>query len=933
KPLANLSMTLTRLRQTDETLFQSDDVRVSSTVELDVLELIRAFETEAYDDVMSLYHKPFLEGLSTKALSNELEEWVYEKREYVAGLVRDAKLHLAELAAKQAEFQTAAEQAAEAYHLRYAPEPDEQILERMFVLLQADHHRLAKEVREEALEYGLNLGMSQDEARARFEGVKQASITHNLPDYLSSFIGRQAELKILDDYVNHEDKRLISIVGLGGMGKTRLALELARHQLDKAEFVDGVYFVALDALKDSFAIPFEIADAMNLQLRGDLEPLDLLIKQLDGKTCLLILDNYEHLLEAASLCSQLLKRCTNIKLVVTSRERLNVAGEWVYPLRGLSKGQTSKARPSVSMHSTETKPEDFQDAIALFVYYAQQADLTFVLNNSNQAAISSICQVVDGSPLALQLAASWTKLLSPAEIASEIHQSFDVLSSRSTQVDEKHQSIEAVFEYSWQRLTDKERAVLRKLSVFEGGFTRDAANNIAAANLAILATLTDKSLIRTAGENRFDLHPLIKQFAAFRLAAREEEQRQTQEKHALFFELMIGNPQTFHDSAIQEGLTGDYENALASWRWLILNKGEQDISNFANGMFMLIFMRTRFLEGVAIFKDAEEYLRDIQHVHVPSLALIVRCKSWSLMEQGLFSSAFEGIQNTINLLASEPPHFAHWAAFHASCNFSRKVGLFKEGKANALQAIEMADSLGLEQQKTLSEGELGAVLSALGDYQSAQEIFLKAYVQRKQQGMLFQAFQNLMHQGELHLAIGNFVEARECLETSLEWLEGLGTTAALMRCLDSNARLELAERNTDKSLQLVNRAIEMSRLLGAKYYEARALVTLGRIHLAKDELDVSYKHLTDAVRLAHSQMAYSTQLTALAFLAELNLKQEHYETAYGLLNLVLRHESAEFWVKEKATELMANVEKHQDENVNKIISAKLTLEQAVAELI
>ncbi|MEM7738813.1 MAG: hypothetical protein AAF267_23845, partial [Deinococcota bacterium] len=137
----------------------------------------------------------------------------------------------------------------------------------------------------------------------------------------------------------------------------------------------------------------------------------------------------------------------------------------------------------------------------------------------------------------------------------------------------------------------------------------------------------------------------------------------------------------------------------------------------------------------------------------------------------------------------------------------------------------------------------------------------------------------------------------------------------------------------DKSLQLAHEAIELTRLRGAKYYEARALVTLGRIHLAKDELDVSYKHLADAIKLARSHMAYSTQLTALAFLGELNLKQERYETAYGWLNLVLEHESAEFWVKEKARELIANVEKPRDGHADKTISAKLTLDQAVAELV
>src|SRR5262249_45381113 len=280
-----------------------------------------------------------------------------------------------------------------------------------------------------------------------------------LPLPPTPLIGRESELAELGALLENPAYRLITIVGPGGIGKTRLALASATDQIDA--FAHRVYFVPLAPLRSSeFLVP-AIADALGLAFSGREDPRAQLLNYLRGKELLLVLDNFDHLLEGAELLVDILRRATAVSILVTSRERLNLQGEWVFDIAGLQVPAADQI-DGVEGYS----------AVALFLQRAHKVHARFTFGAAEKRAVARICRLVEGMPLGIELAAAWVRALSCAEIAQEIEQSLGFLTTSLRDVPERHRSLLAVFDHSWRLLSADERGVFRKLSVFRGGFGR-----------------------------------------------------------------------------------------------------------------------------------------------------------------------------------------------------------------------------------------------------------------------------------------------------------------------------------------------------------------------------------------------------------------------------------------------------------------------------
>lgn len=326
-----------------------------------------------------------------------------------------------------------------------------------------------------------------------------------LPIPPTPLVGREQEVQTLSALLVNPECRLLTIVGAGGMGKTRLALAVAAEP--PPGFRHGVAFVALAPLTaPEFIVP-TIANALNVTFAGAAEPKGQLLHYLRDKELLLVLDNLEHLLAGLDLLGELLAACPLLKLLITSRERLQLQSEWVFELQGLPLPATDQGEQLATY-----------SAIALFVTNAQRARPGFALTVQNSAAVVHICRLVEGMPLGIELAAAWVHVLSCQEIAQEIEQSIDFLTVARRDVPERHRSLRAVFDHSWRLLAAEERRVLCALSVFRGGFSRAAAEQVAHASLPTLAALTSRSLLWRTKTGRYDLHELVRQYAATKLA-------------------------------------------------------------------------------------------------------------------------------------------------------------------------------------------------------------------------------------------------------------------------------------------------------------------------------------------------------------------------------------------------------------------------------
>ncbi len=335
------------------------------------------------------------------------------------------------------------------------------------------------------------------------------------------FLGRRHELAELARLLMDPACRLITLVGLGGVGKTRLALAAAQEQ--SLGFRDGVAFVPLASTSSPDLIPSAILAALDVPSQAPGDPKESLLGYLREREVLLVLDNWEHLQEASGLLSELLQQAPRIALLVTSRERLNLQGEWVLDLAGLDVPE-----------GAQTEEVEEYSAVQLFLQVARRESSNRSFSDEEKSSIVRICRLVEGVPLAIELAAAWVRTLSCREIAEEIEESYSILVARSRDLPERHRSLRAVFEHSWKLLDEEEQQVFSRLSVFRGGFRRDASEYVAGASLSILAALVDKSLVRSDGAERYDLHELVRQFAEKELAGMGQREP-TRDQHLAYW--------------------------------------------------------------------------------------------------------------------------------------------------------------------------------------------------------------------------------------------------------------------------------------------------------------------------------------------------------------------------------------------------------------
>jgi predicted ATPase/DNA-binding CsgD family transcriptional regulator len=375
-----------------------------------------------------------------------------------------------------------------------------------------------------------------------------------LPPQTGPFVGRSAELQHLTTVLREPDTRIVTLAGPGGIGKTRLAIEIARQ--NAASFRDGAVFVALAGVESVAGLLAAIGDTLGVQFAYPGDPVAQLHGYVRHQEMLLILDNVEHLLDGALQVAELAAAAPRVRVLLTSRERLGLAGEHVVQLGGLS-------LPGEDGDMLES------DAVRLFLEHARRARHDFV---PDQAALARIAHLTGGMPLALVLAAAWADILPAAQIAEEISRSVDTLQHEARDLPPRHRSIRALFDPTWNRLTRAQQDVLMRMSCFPASFTREAARHVAGADLPMLGRLAAKSLIQVQSNGRFTLHPLLRQYCAVQLQ-RSDKAAGTQATHAHFYLErlarsagdIVGRRQ---ETALAD-LRNDVEHIHQAWTWAV----------------------------------------------------------------------------------------------------------------------------------------------------------------------------------------------------------------------------------------------------------------------------------------------------------------------------------------------------------------------------
>ena len=471
---------------------------------------------------------------------------------------------------------------------------------------------------------------------------------NHLPPQLTTFIGRKQELAEISRRLIDPHCRLLNIVGQGGIGKTRLALEATAVSVQ--HFPDGVFFVNLQPIESESFLLTAIADALDIQLSGQASPLAQIQAYLREQQLLLTLDNFEQLIDAAPILPQLLLG-TEIKILLTSRETLNLQEEWLYPLSGMDYPHEDKA-------ATDS---DHFGAVQLFVERAQQIQPEFSLQHEYDGVLR-ICQLVEGLPLALELSAVWVKSMNCADIALEIERSQDFLATRLRNVPARHRSLQAVFGQTWQHLNDREQAVFRQLAVFRGGFLRDAASHITGASLPLLSSLVDKSLLRwetdAVGNGRYQIHELLRQYGEEKLWLDKEIAQQTVVQHAHYYTTflaqrlddLLGGRQV---EAMLE-IEAELNNVRRAWQWALDNKKAEMLMQMGMPLVSFFWYQSRFHEARDTFTAAVACLQGNQDL---IFAAMLSNQGWFDMVTGDNEKGLQIAERSLDLYLrlDEPP--------------------------------------------------------------------------------------------------------------------------------------------------------------------------------------------------------------------------------------------------------------------------------------
>ncbi|MGW8249871.1 MAG: ATP-binding protein, partial [Anaerolineales bacterium] len=695
--------------------------------------------------------------------------------------------------------------------------------------------------------------------------------------------------------------RLVTIFGPGGMGKTRLAVEAALAM--EQNFMDGVYFVPLRSVSEPELVVPAILDALNLSPSTSDDPLEKLLDHLQNKQILVVMDNFEHLLEAARTLAEILQRTQNIKMLVTSRHALNVYGELVYPLRGLPFPTEVENINNVSFSSVQ-----------LFTEHAQRIRRDFSLTDHLQA-VSRICRLVEGIPLAIELAASWSRNLEPEQIAAEIQGNIEFLRNRMQDVEESHRSMQAVFDQSWSLLSRSEQSVFKRLSVFRGGFEPEAARQIAAASLPVLTSLADKSLVRIDPEGRYQMHELLRQSGEERLASAPEEFDRIRDEHCSYYaEFMHAHLPGLLGGEQQEQLSDivdDIDNLRTAWQWAVEQQNILEMQNLLHGLDAYFQYQSRYLEGMRAYEKAAESVRSLMPSRVRDyvLAQVLDYLAWFYVRLGQFdqaTQAFEESRSIYTELAPEqyPPMGVATDPVVGLALVTNMRGNYDKAISLGETAREQNQARGDTRNLAFTYYTLTSAYMAKGEFEIARQCAEKAYnLAKSYDDNWFMAY-ILNEWGNVSRAMGRYAEAKERYLASYDIRESFNDPEGKAAALNHLGRIAILVNDYLEAKGLYQHSLSIYQEISDRGGLAGSFAGLGEVYCRLGDSENARQNLRDALHISLEIQHVPLTLSILISVAELYWVMGGKERSIELLTFVSQSAASERETRDRAIELL-----------------------------
>ena len=871
-----------------------------------------------YAEAAALYRGEFLQGVYP-ADSILFSEWAALNREHLHLEALRALYFLAAYHRRRGELNLALSYALQ--QLGLEPWREEAYCQAMTILALKGERSAALRYYERCRRVlKQELGVEPaDETRLLYERIlaSRKRRRHNFPLQATPFLGRKAELDQMSEYLANPDCRLLTILGPGGIGKSRLAMQVAEAQI--YTYLHGAFLVQLAGITMPIDMIRAIAGALELQFHPVGDPQIQLLDYLREKEMLLVLDNFEQLLgsgkpAAVSILEDLLENASNLRLLITSRQRLNLKREWVFVLQGLS-------LPGDVFDQDLEKYE----AVQLFLQSARRIDPT-IQPAKEEPVVVRICQLLEGVPLAILLAAAWTRVMSPEQIALEIESNLDFLASSYPDLPERHRSLRATFNHSYELLTSEEQQVLCNLSIFPVSFDRTAAEQVAGATLAMLANLSDRSLIeqiRTGNRGshpRYRMHELIKQFSHEKFRQDPAEVERSKDRYRRFYMTFLNsrnNKVMGGMASYQAGqeVNSEIENVRLALEQAIAEGNLNELDHSLNILMYYYEIQGLFEEAECVFGEISRVMEKICLTGQDAgeeagyyLGRAVMYHGWYCMHQARLDQAVELTQKGLALSRHSGDLEGYGLALNSLGVLARAQGKYQQAKGSLQEALKVLS----ENRYTWSQAgvlsNLGILAQLEGDLYLGEEFFnqsLDLYTRLDDEWGVANCLEKL---GNIALLQGNLELANKRILQSIDIRRKLG-----QRWREANSLTELGEvayrrQRYDEAKRIYQESLAILRDFGERLSLASTLARYGEVCLVLGDNAQARESLQASLKLAQEIGVDGTATRALLGMAELLVKEGAGEQSLEILFTIVKHSSLEHDDKVKTDNLLTELQ-------------------------
>jgi len=816
---------------------------------------------------------PLLQGMEDPS-NTVWSDWLQERRHQATQRWRHLALD------RLAQLSDAARRAELAAHLLRSDPLDEEALA---ALIAAEHAlgapaRAQRAYRDYAVRLAQDLNVEPSAAlRNLVEGgaappIPSSSPSAMLPSAAGSFVGRHAELAALRHRLLDPEGRFVTLVGPGGIGKSRLAMAAASRFSDA--FPDGRFIIKLEDLESREQAAARLAQVLDLEVAQAADAMEPVLRWLAPRRALLVFDNAEHLAQAHQMFDRLRDACPHLALCVTSRQATGRPGEQLLALGGL---------PWPDDESRDAESATAYDAVQLFSQRAHAAQRSFELAPHLDAVVS-IVQAVGGMPLAIELAAGWVRMLPPEEIARDLQRSMDLLerdpAAAGAPARPEHVSLRAVVERSWAMLAPRERDSLAAISVFRDGFTRAAAQAVAKTSMPLLSSLVDGGLLAVDADGRFALHQVIAAFADEHVAQDPERRVELELAHARWYAAELDRlaPYALTDVRVfAHGVAAELANATAAWHTAVREKRCELVDQLVRPLWRYFELHGRQHEGVALLTPALALgergpagRRAMARLRLGLSLLMVRHgrsqEALAIAEDGFAASADCGdLEAHLGCLVH-----AGTALWH--------LGRHAEARQRYESALTMARQAGDPHCVALAQGNLGPSLLSMGEYARAAQACNEALALDRALGHQVNVAANLHNLGLIHRELGDWAAARDFLEQGLRQSVHLGQRVAAAYLRAALGALEVQHGRVETGWQQLQDAVQSCEVLGLHHLRlvverrlASVEIDAGRLAPALARIQALLRNVRDTDQPLHlclTAMTYGHWLAACGRLDE-----------------------------------------------------------------